>query len=82
MLTTSVTKMSVFLLFFFAILVQNSHSLSSAAEIIGEGEEDVKRFDFPDGFLFGTTTSAYQVGIFWINGVSDFACIDVLYDVG
>ncbi|KAF5728021.1 hypothetical protein HS088_TW21G00163 [Tripterygium wilfordii] len=36
-------------------------SLSFAHGFGGSGEENVKRSDFPDGFLFGTGTSSYQV---------------------
>ncbi|GLT67322.1 hypothetical protein SLA2020_396390 [Shorea laevis] len=53
----------LFLLLLLVLLLL--HSASSSAEDFRfslENEDgDVKRYHFPDNFLFGTTTSAYQV---------------------
>ncbi|ESR65177.1 hypothetical protein CICLE_v10007996mg [Citrus x clementina] len=47
---------------FFLVLLQLWPVLSLAKSTCNENEQvDVKRSDFPDGFLFGTATSSFQV---------------------
>ncbi|XP_050247456.1 beta-glucosidase 18-like [Quercus robur] len=54
----TITTSQLFFLVFTAILFSSAHF---SAQSSNEDEEDVKKSHFPDGFLFGTSTSSYQV---------------------
>uniref|UniRef100_A0A2P2KYD3 Beta-glucosidase 18 isoform X2 n=1 Tax=Rhizophora mucronata TaxID=61149 RepID=A0A2P2KYD3_RHIMU len=46
---------------FFCFLVLSLMNVPLFAQSWQEDGEDVKRSQFPDGFLFGTSTSSYQI---------------------
>lgn len=56
-------KMKIFYFIFHLLILQRVYSNSIINCQLGENcfEEEVKKSEFPDGFLFGTSTSAYQV---------------------
>lgn len=57
--------LSFFFFFFFSyVLLLHPYLAETTNE---HEEEEVRRSQFPDGFLFGTSTSAYQVPMFFFS---------------